>query len=249
MVRAYDEDHTLAFEMKVVDGEAKGNHDTPMFVRSMRYMIFRPYWNLPISIIKKELVNHLGAGGKDYMEKNEYEVTTGNGTPVPSWTVNDLVHGRYMVRQKPGPKNSLGLVKFMFPNEYDVYMHSTPEMNLFNLTRRDRSHGCIRLNDAEKMADWVLDGQGDWDEDSIHEAMYGPTDGSAPVDNKQVGLKKPLTVSVTYLTANGDEDGSMHFFNDIYGYDKQLETALAAGRPYEQAPIKINPKLTPGETE
>lgn len=250
MVRAYDDDHTLAFEMKVVDGEAKGNHDTPMFVRSMRYMIFRPYWNLPISIIKKELVEHLhGAAGAAYMQKNDYEVTTGKGTPVTSWTVNDLVQGRYNVRQKPGPKNSLGLVKFMFPNEYDVYMHSTPEMNLFGLSRRDRSHGCIRLNDAEQMADWVLDGQGDWDEDSIHEAMFGPTDGTDPVNNKQVGLKTPLTVNITYLTANADEDGTMHFFNDIYGYDQQLDAALAKGRPYEQAPIKINPKLTPGETE
>ena len=97
MVRAYDEDHTLDFKMKVVDGEAKGNHDTPMFVRSMRYMIFRPYWNLPISIIKKELVNHLGKGGDAYMQKNDYEVTTGKGTPVTGWTVNDLVQGRYMV--------------------------------------------------------------------------------------------------------------------------------------------------------
>ncbi len=248
-VRTYDEDHNLVFKMKVVDGEAKGNHDTPMFVRTMRYMIFRPYWNLPISIIKKELVKHLSGGGAAYMEKNDYEVTTANGTPVTGWTADDLEHGRYNVRQKPGPKNSLGLVKFMFPNEYDVYMHSTPEMNLFNLARRDRSHGCIRLNDAEKMADWVLDGQGDWDSDKIHEAMFGPTDGSQPGDNKQVGLQKPLTVNITYLTATGDEDGTMHFFNDLYGYDQQLEAALAKGRPYPQQTVKINPKLTPGETE
>jgi murein L,D-transpeptidase YcbB/YkuD len=249
LVRTYDEDHELAFKMKIVDGEAKGNHDTPMFVRTMRYVIFRPYWNLPVSIIKKELVNHLdGAGGAAYMAKNDYEVIKGD-TPVTGWTVNDLVHARYGVRQRPGPKNSLGLVKFMFPNEYDVYMHSTPEINLFGLSRRDRSHGCIRLNDAEKMANWVLDGQDPWDEDSIHEAMFGPTDGSEPKNNKQVGLKTPLPVSITYLTANADEDGTMHFFNDIYGYDKQLEEALAKGRPYEQTPIKINPKLTPGETE
>ncbi|HEY4008718.1 MAG TPA: L,D-transpeptidase family protein [Acidobacteriaceae bacterium] len=248
-VRTYDEDHNLVFKMKVVDGEAKGNHDTPMFVRTMRYVIFRPYWNLPISIIKKELVNHLNGGGAAYMEKNNYEVTTRDGSPVTGWTVDDLVHGRYNVRQKPGPKNSLGLVKFMFPNEYDVYMHSTPEMNLFNLTRRDRSHGCIRLNDAEKMANWVLNGQGDWDEDKIHEAMYGPTDGGDPEDNKTVGLQKTLTVNITYLTANADEDGTMHFFKDIYGYDKQLEDALAKGRPYPQQTIKVNPKLTPGETE
>ena len=249
LVRTYDEDHELVFKMKVVDGEAKGNHDTPMFVRTMRYMIFRPYWNLPVSIIKKELVNHLGAGGAAYMTKNDYEVITGNGTVVTGWTTNDLVHGRYGVRQRPGPKNSLGLVKFMFPNEYDVYMHSTPEINLFGLSRRDRSHGCIRLNDAEKMANWVLEDQDPWDEDSIHEAMYGPADGSEAQNNKQVGLKMPLTVNITYLTANADEDGTMHFFNDIYGYDKQLEDALAKGRPYEQGTIKINPKLTPGETE
>jgi murein L,D-transpeptidase YcbB/YkuD len=249
IVRTYDADHNFVFKMKVVDGEAEGSHDTPMFVRTMRYMIFRPYWNVPISIIKKELVRHLATGGAAYMERNDYEVTKGDGTPVTGWTTNDLEHGRYSVRQRPGPKNSLGLVKFMFPNEYDVYMHSTPEMNLFSLSRRDRSHGCIRLNDAEKMANWVLEDQGDWDEDSIHEAMYGPPDGGEPQNNKQVGLKTPLTVNITYLTANGDEDGTMHFFNDIYGYDKQLETALAAGRPYKQDAVKINPKLTPGETE
>jgi murein L,D-transpeptidase YcbB/YkuD len=248
-VRAYDPDHTLAFEMKVVDGEAKGNHDTPMFVRSMRYMIFRPFWNLPVSIVKKELVNHLKSNSDAYMQKNDYIVTTGNGTLVPKWTVNDLVHGRYMVRQKPGPKNSLGLVKFMFPNEYDVYMHSTPEMGLFGLARRDRSHGCVRLQDAEKMADWVLDGQGDWDTDKIHEAMYGPADGSEADDNKTVGLETTLPVVITYLTAVAEEDDTMHFFNDIYGYDKQLDAALAKGRPYEQAPVKIDPKLTAGETE
>jgi murein L,D-transpeptidase YcbB/YkuD len=182
------------------------------------------------------------------MERNDYEVVKGT-EPVTDWTVDDLEHGRYEVRQKPGPKNSLGLVKFMFPNEYDVYMHSTPEMNLFNLTRRDRSHGCVRLQDAEKMADWVLNGQGDWDADKIHQAMYGPSDGSQPDDNKQVGLKTTLPVVLTYLTAFPGDDGSMHFFADIYGYDKQLEQALASGRPYEKAPVKINPKLTPGETE
>jgi len=99
------------------------------------------------------------------------------------------------------------------------------------------------------MADWVLDGQGDWDADKIHEAMFGPSDGGEPADNKQVGLQTPLTVNIIYLTANADEDGTMHFFNDIYGYDQQLEAALAKGRPYPQQTVKINPKLTPGETE
>ena len=161
-VRTYNEDGSEAFKMKVVDGEAEGNHDTPMFVRTMRFLIFRPYWNLPTSIIKKELMKHIDSGGAGYLASHDYEVTTRDGQPVTGWTADEIEHGKYVVRQKPGPKNSLGLVKFMFPNEYDVYMHSTPEMNLFNLTRRDRSHGCIRLNDAEAMANWVLQGQGDW---------------------------------------------------------------------------------------
>ncbi len=272
-VRAYDPGGDLAFKMKVIDGEAKG-HDTPVFVRTMKYLIFRPYWNLPVSIVKKELMRHLG-GGNSYLEAHGYEVVNTSGQPVSGWSANDLEHSRYLVRQKPGPKNSLGLVKFMFPNEYDIYLHSTPEINLFNLTRRDRSHGCVRLNDAEKMANWVLSGQGDWDANKIHEAMFGqplqgddadastdaqkasggdpesgPTSTSDQVkDNKQVNLKTQLPVVITYLTANADEDGTMHFFNDIYGYDKELEEALAKPRPYNRNPVKINPKLITGETE
>jgi L,D-transpeptidase YcbB len=273
-VRAYTADGNLDFKMKVVDGEAKGNHDTPVFVRTMKYLIFRPYWNLPVSIVKKDLLKHLG-GGNGYLEAHGYEVINSSGQPVSGWSEADLEHSRYLVRQKPGPKNSLGLVKFMFPNEYDIYMHSTPEMNLFNLARRDRSHGCVRLNDAEKMANWVLQGQSEWDAEKIHQAMYGqPLQGddadasaaagqssgqdadSGPVstapqvkDNKQVNLKTQLPVVITYLTANADEDGTMHFFNDIYGYDKGLEDELAKPRPYGRKTVKINPKLTPGETE
>lgn len=273
-VRTYNPGGDLAFKMKVIDGEVKGEHDTPVFVRMMRYVVFRPYWNLPVSIVKKDLLKHL-SGGKGYLDAHDYEVINASGKTVSDWTVDDLEHSRYLVRQKPGPKNSLGLIKFMFPNEYDIYLHSTPEMNLFNLYERDRSHGCVRLNDPEKFANWVLDGQGDWDADKIHQAMYGQplqgddadaskdaqqasgkdadsgaTSTSDEVkDNKQVNLKTPLPVVLTYLTANADEDGTMHFFKDLYGYDKELEDALAKPRPYNRAPVKINPKLTPGETE
>ncbi len=274
LVRTYNQGGDLAFKMKVVDGEAKGNHDTPVFVRTMKYMIFRPYWNLPVSIVKKDLMKHL-SGGNGYLEAHGYEVVNAKGEAVTGWGAADLEHSRYLVRQKPGPKNSLGLVKFMFPNEYDIYLHSTPEINLFNLARRDRSHGCVRLNDAEKMANWVLSGQDDWDANKIHQAMYGeplagdaadastdakqpsggdpesgPTSTSDQVkDNKQVNLKTQLPVVITYLTANADEDGTMHFFDDIYGYDKMLEDALAKPRPYNRNTVKIDPKLTPGETE
>jgi murein L,D-transpeptidase YcbB/YkuD len=250
MLRAYEADHSAAFTMRVVDGEAKGNHDTPMFVRLMRYVVFRPYWNLPPSIVKKEIMPHIARSGLGYLEAHDYEVYKNDGTVVTSYTASDLEHARYGVRQRPGPKNSLGLVKFLFPNEYDVYMHSTPELMLFGLARRDKSHGCVRLQHADQMALWVLhgdqkdpDAENGWDADKIDVAMTGDA------NNKTVNLKTPLPVVITYLTANADEDGTTHFFNDIYGYDKELETALAKGRPYARGEVKINPKLTPGETE
>jgi L,D-transpeptidase YcbB len=250
MLRAYEADHTLAFTMKVVDGEAKGNHDTPMFVRLMRYVVFRPYWNLPPSIIKKEIVPHLEKSGLGYLAANDYQVYKNDGTVVTNFTVHDLEHLRYNVRQMPGPKNSLGLVKFLFPNTYDVYMHSTPELYLFGLSRRDRSHGCVRLQHADQMALWVLhgdqsdpDAENGWDADKVDVAMTGD------LNNRTVNLKTPLPVVIGYFTAMPNEDGTTHFFNDIYGYDKDLEAALAKGRPYERAEVKINPKLVPGETE
>ena len=177
-----------------------------------------------------------------YLPDKGYEVTTNGGQIVTDYTVADIQHLKYAVRQKPGPRNSLGLVKFLFPNEYNVYMHSTPELPLFNLTRRDKSHGCVRLEHADQMAQWVLSKQGDWDADRISRAMNG-TD-----DNKTINLKQTLPVVITYMTANADEDGSMHFFDDIYGYDKDLNNALAKGMPYEQASVKINPKAEPGDT-
>jgi len=251
MLRAYTPDHELAFKMEVVDGEAKGFHDTPMFVREMRYVVFRPYWNLPPSIIKKEIVPHIRKSGMAYLDKGGYELTTSNGTVVTDATVADVEHLRYAVRQKPGPKNSLGLVKFLFPNEYDVYMHSTPELFLFNLSRRDKSHGCVRLQHADQMAQWVLGNdqknpatQTLWDMDSIHKAM-----NDEEKNNKTINLKTTLPVVITYMTAIADEDGSVHFFNDIYGYDKDLDAALAKGRPYAQGVAKINPTLVAGETE
>jgi murein L,D-transpeptidase YcbB/YkuD len=250
MLRTYNADKSLAFKMRVVDGAAKGNHDTPMFVRLMRYVVFRPYWNLPPSIVKKEIVPHVSRSGMGYLASHDYEAYKNNGTVVDSITMSDLEHSRVGIRQKPGPKNSLGLVKFLFPNEYDVYMHSTPELPLFGLTRRDKSHGCVRLQHADQMALWVLSNdqsdpstQTKWDEDSISTAMNGDD------NNKTINLKKPLPVLIGYFTALADEDGSVHFFDDIYGYDKELQAALAKGRPYARGELKVNPTLTPGETE
>ena len=240
-VRAYDPDHSLAFKMRVVDGEAQGNHDTPMFVRTMRYVVFRPYWNLPGSIVKREIMGHLNKSGVGYLAAHGYEAYKNDGTVVTDFTADDIAHQRYSVRQKPGPKNSLGLVKFLFPNEYDVYMHSTPELNLFDLTRRDRSHGCVRLQHADQMAAWVLNGQGDWDLDKVKEAMNnGP-------DNHQINLQTPLPIVIFYLTAFVEEDGKVAFFDDIYKYDEQMQAILQKGPPYPVYQEPVKPK-NPGDT-
>jgi murein L,D-transpeptidase YcbB/YkuD len=134
------------------------------------------------------------------------------------------------VRERPGPKNSLGLVKFIFPNQYDIYLHSTPAVSLFEQSRRDFSHGCIRVQKPEDLAAWVLGTQGgDWDLAKVHAAME-----SGP-DNRTVSLKMPLPIVIFYATAWVEEDGHVHFFDDIYGYDAEMDKVLAKGPPY---PIK-----------
>ncbi len=144
ILRGYDADHKLDFTMRVVVGQVMGEHQTPVFAHMMRYLVFRPYWTVPIGIARKELVPHMQAN-KNYLQSKNFEVVTGKGQPYPNYTVQQVAQGQVMVREKPGPKNSLGLVKFMFPNQYDVYLHSTPATQLFNRTRRDFSHGCIRV--------------------------------------------------------------------------------------------------------
>ena len=241
LLRGYGDDHHLAFTMKVVDGKVKGDHETPVFTQTMKYLIFRPYWNVPVDIAKKELVPHMEAR-PGYLEAKNYEVITNKGVVKPEYTTNEVVHGMVMVREKPGPTNSLGLVKFMFPNEYDIYLHSTPEVQLFNRTRRDFSHGCVRVQKPDELAAWVLNGQDDWDLEKVQEAM------NTGQDNHQVNLKNRLPVVIFYLTAMPAEDGQIHFFDDIYGYDAQLRDLLAKGMPYPKDPVKVNPKTKPGDT-
>jgi murein L,D-transpeptidase YcbB/YkuD len=130
-----------------------------------------------------------------------------------------------MVRQKPGPSNALGLVKFIFPNEYDVYLHSTPSPQLFNRSRRDFSHGCIRVEKPAELAAWLLRDQPKWTLENIQAAMQ-----SGP-DNQEVILSTPVPVVIVYLTAVVEENGEVYFYDDIYGLDKALNDALAKGQP------------------
>ena len=229
-LRTYTPDHKPAFMMNVVVGQSmKEEHKTPVLAKEMKYVVLRPYWNVTPGIVKQEIVPHIEAN-KGYMDAHHFEVVDRSGQPVKGWTAAELEQGRYMVREEPGPKNSLGLVKFMFPNKYDVYLHSTPAPQLFARSRRDFSHGCIRVADPEKLAAWVLQDQPEWTPEAIHEAM------EAGQDNKTVNLKKPLPVLLFYATAIVDDQGKVRFFDDIYGYDKDMEAVLAQGPPYPVAP-------------
>jgi L,D-transpeptidase YcbB len=242
VLRGYDPDHKLDFTMRVVVGKVVGEHETPVFTHMMKYLVFRPYWNVPVDIARKELVPHI-TSSRGYLASKNFEVTNNKGTVLTDYTAKDVAQGGVMVREKPGPKNSLGLVKFMFPNQYDIYLHSTPAVSLFEQTRRDFSHGCIRVQKPADLATWVLQGQGgDWDLAKVQAAM-----NSGP-DNRTVSLKTPLPIVIFYLTARVDQDGQTDFFDDIYGYDASMQKVFAKGPPYPIKPYPSAPKPKPGDT-
>jgi murein L,D-transpeptidase YcbB/YkuD len=203
---------------------------TPVFANQMKYVIFRPYWLVPTSILRNELIPKTRRD-PNYLEDHGFEVVNGNGGVVPSSpasddVINGLRSGSLRVQQKPGPTNALGLVKFIFPNQYNVYLHSTPQPELFDRSRRDFSHGCIRVERPADLAAWVLRDKPQWTLDKIKAAMQ-----SGP-DNVQVNLDKPVPVLILYSTAVVEPDGEVRFFEDIYGHDAALAKVLAAGPPY-----------------
>jgi murein L,D-transpeptidase YcbB/YkuD len=228
-LRTYNQDGTIDLMMNVIVGKAY-RHETPVFERAMKYVVFRPYWNVPPSILRSEIVPAIRKD-RDYIAKKNYEVVTPQGSVVTSGTISDdilqqLSAGKLMVRQKPGPTNALGLVKLMFPNEYNVYLHSTPSQQLFSQSRRDFSHGCIRVEKPAELAAWVLRDKPEWSLEQVRAAMQ------TGKDNMQVNLTNPVPVLIIYGTAVVDQQNEVHFFDDIYGYDADLEKVLARGYPY-----------------
>jgi len=212
--------------MRVVVGKAY-HHKTPVFAQNMRYVIFRPYWDVPPSIQQAELVPKIRRN-PGYLAKENYEVVDASGRVVTDGAVsadvlNGLRSGAYRIRQKPGPKNALGLIKFIFPNAYNVYLHSTPSPQLFARARRDFSHGCIRVEHPVDLAVWVLRDIPGWTRDKVIATMNDPSK-----NNLKVILPKPIPVLILYSTAVVEPDNEVHFFDDIYGYDAELEDALAA---------------------
>jgi len=228
-LRALDENNKVAMDMRVVVGKALRTQ-TPVFSREITYIVLRPYWNVPPSILRNEIIPATQRD-RGYIARKRYEVTTYDGKVVTSGDISDEVlaqlrAGKLTVRQKPGPANALGLVKLIFPNEHNVYLHSTPSTALFSRSRRDFSHGCIRVEKAAELAAWALRNNPGWTLERVQQAMQSGK------DDVTVSLAKRVPVFIVYGTALAYENGEVHFSDDIYGHDATLAVALAKGYPY-----------------
>ena len=226
-LRADDEKYHWVLSVKVVVGAAY-RHQTPVFASEIRSIIFRPYWNVPLGIQREEFIPKIEANPA-YLAENSYDIVDSKGNVVGEDPARDEVKdrlrsGQLGIRQRPGPDNALGLVKFDFPNQFDVYMHGTPSTELFFKSRRDFSHGCIRVEDSVSLASWILRDQAEWRAESIRSAMHGES-------TVRVTLLKPIPVLIVYGTAVVMEDGQVRFFEDIYGRDEALERTLKADDP------------------
>lgn len=228
-LRALDEHNNVELDMRVVVGKSMRTQ-TPVFSRGMSYVVLRPYWNVPPGILRGEIVPAIQRD-RHYIANKRYEVTTSGGTLVTSDSVSDdvlaqLKAGKLAVRQKPGPTNALGLVKLIFPNEFNVYLHSTPAPELFSRTRRDFSHGCIRVEKPAELTAWVLRDNPGWTIERIKQSMESGD------DNVTVTLKRQVPVFIIYASALAYENDEVHFYDDIYGHDVKLAQTLAKGYPY-----------------
>ncbi|HEX3867571.1 MAG TPA: L,D-transpeptidase family protein [Gemmatimonadaceae bacterium] len=201
-LKAVDSDEGDSLEMKVIVGQEYQDKATPVFSDSMQFVVFRPYWNVTPEIAQTEIFPKMQADS-GYLAANDMEI------------YDD--HGRSAVRQKPGPKNSLGLVKFMFPNDFNVYLHDTPDGQLFKNDVRAFSHGCIRVEKPAQLAQWVLG----WNAERVTQAMQnGP-------DNHQVSLPSKIPVYIVYFTAYV-RGGDLYFGNDLYARDGAVVDRLAS---------------------
>jgi L,D-transpeptidase YcbB len=227
-VRAMNPDGTVAFYKNVIIGKAYG-HKSPIFEKEIQYVVFRPYWNVTPSIQRNEIVPHIQKD-PNYISKHNFEVVTPQGEVVTDNQVSpEVLEGikslHLMVRQKPGETNSLGLVKIIFPNPDNVYLHGTDAPELFSPDVRDFSHGCIRVQKPEDLVAWVLRNNPGWDLERVKATMNGEK------NNLQVNLATRIPVLIVYGSATVNEENQIRFFDDIYGYDADLDRALAAEHP------------------
>ena len=234
-LRAYDvRDGRIAVRhtMKVIVGKALDTR-TPLFDADMRFIEFSPYWNVPPSIARAEVVPRLRRDA-GYWSREGFEFIAPDGrveTVLSSPGLDAVLAGRLRIRQRPGPRNALGDIKFVFPNHDNIYLHHTPATELFDRQRRDFSHGCIRVEHPVELATFVLHDMPSWDEARIRQAM-------SRGESATLRLPQPVRVLIAYGTALV-KDGRVHFFDDLYGQDRALDAALrnvSLRRQHEQAP-------------
>lgn len=211
-------------QMAIVAGRA-ARTETPLFAGDLTHVLFRPPWYPPPSILRNEIVPRL-ARDPGYLRRENMDLVAvasdaSPALPLTGESLGRLRAGKLSVRQNPGPRNSLGLVKFVFPNHYRVYMHDTPAFQLFARARRDFSHGCIRVEQPARLAEFVLSQPPGWTPERIARAMQGTRTVRAEV-------VPPVLVLIFYTTAIVRADDTVEFFDDVYGLDARLDRALAA---------------------
>jgi murein L,D-transpeptidase YcbB/YkuD len=234
---AFDEKNEVGLTMRVNVGEDY-NHQTPMFENNIQYIVFRPYWTPTPNILRNEIIPDIEKNPS--LQENGLELVSASGKVISSGNVTPAMlqqvrAGNLTVRQPPGPENGMGLVKFMFPNQHDVYIHDTPaSLDMFSEAtegeegelKRVASHGCIHVQEPAKFAAWLLRNNPDWDLEQVDKAMH---DGR---DNLRVNITPPIPVLIFYMTVVVEENGDVHFFHDIYDHDRTLKLELAHGYPY-----------------
>jgi murein L,D-transpeptidase YcbB/YkuD len=222
--KSADDREANLLRMDVIVGQAFAHTQTPVFLGEMKYVVFRPYWDIPRNIVQREMLPTI-TKDPGYLQRNQLELVNGQGdnSPLVSATPENLAllaSGKLRLRQRPGDSNALGEVKFMLPNSYNVYLHSTPARQLFNESRRAFSHGCIRVSDPTALAEYVLrNAETEWSQEKIQLAMQGKP-------NQRVTLMHSIPVLIVYGTAIPLESGVVQFFDDIYGHDSQLAKLL-----------------------
>lgn len=230
----YVEVNLPAFTLTAVDGErvsekmkvvvGKQGWGTPVLTETMEHVVVNPYWNVPASILKADILPKLRKNPSYLVEENMEVVRPGSNEPVDVGAA-ELASGDYRVRQKPGPGNALGRIKFMFPNHHNVYLHDTPADYAFDRTYRNLSHGCVRVERPIALADFVFAGDSRWNGPEIERLIQTRKHQTIP-------LERQIPVYFLYWTAFVEDDGEVQFRPDLYGYDEKHTRALEgrAGR-------------------
>jgi murein L,D-transpeptidase YcbB/YkuD len=228
------EDGTPIHTARVVVG--KRNTQTPVIQDEMETIVFNPYWNVPNSIKNEEIAPYFGGSGGFFggwdtsvLKRHGLRLKYGNRIIDPDtvdWSRYDLRN--FDLVQPPGPGNVLGKVKFLFPNSHDVYMHDTTQKHLFNNPVRAESHGCMRVQNPDRLAEILLRRDKNWTRAQLESVWHGP-------DDNAVALNQKIPVYVTYFTLRVNEDGTLSSFNDLYGHDARMLAALD-GKTYVPDP-------------